>query len=598
MFIASCQIKNYKGFWDSEQINLTPGFNVVVGQNNAGKTALTEALSLQFQNNLHRSLNRHPDGYSSIQTTWNAEAYEAFRFLRKLKNFLITINSGEGANHAISRVQKYFENDFQIISDFSHGNFSSMTLADFQIGIGGNFWAMMTGDKIVTTNSGGPGTFHIHQIAGLLCQEAKQRLYVFRAERLNIHQCQIGTNPVLASDASNLAEVLHLLQSSNRYRFQRFVDGVRTVFPDIQDIAIAPVSSNIANIHVWFVDPKTERKDLAVPLSDCGTGVGQVLAMLYVVINSDEPRTILIDEPQSFLHPGAIRKLFEIFKREQNQKHQYIVTTHSPTVVTACGPCNVIMLYRKDSETKAKTIDMGETAELRLFLYEIGARLSDVFGADKILWVEGRTEELCFPRIVEQLVKMELLATEIIGVTHVGDLEGRHKKVVFEIYQKLCEGRGLLPPALGFCFDQEKLSPQEMEDLGKDSNGLIQFIPRRMYENYLLNPKGIAAILNEADTGKSAEATAETINEWLDQNRLSPKYIRASDNEEWLKRVDAANLLNDLFNGLTEARVRYDKIKHGLKLTDWIIANAPADFDELRDFLKRALKNNQSSAHG
>src|SRR6185369_12386335 len=114
------------------------------------------------------------------------------------------------------------------------------------------------------------------------------------------------------------------------------------------------------------------------------------------VISSDEPRTILIDEPQSFLHPGAIRKLFEIFKRERNQKHQYIVTTHSPTVVTACNPCNVIMLHRDDNETKVKTIDANETTDLKLFLSEIGARLSDVFGADKILWVEGRTEEICF----------------------------------------------------------------------------------------------------------------------------------------------------------------------------------------------------------
>jgi len=48
-----------------------------------------------------------------------------------------------------------------------------------------------------------------------------------------------------------------------------------------------------------------------VPLSESGTGVGQVLAILYVVFTSEYPRTIVIDEPQSFLHPGAVRKLFE-----------------------------------------------------------------------------------------------------------------------------------------------------------------------------------------------------------------------------------------------------------------------------------------------
>jgi ABC-type branched-subunit amino acid transport system ATPase component len=592
MFIESCQIKNYKGFRESGQIHFTPGFNVVVGQNNAGKTALTEALSLQFQNNPHRSLEKRPEGDSFINVMLKVAAPEAFYFLRNRGDFIVSQYGNESQTIAINRLQNYFENGFQISSEFATGGLKSTALVNFRSGQGGNFWAAVAGDKdkIEASRPVNPAHFPIGQIANVFCDEAKKRLYVFRAERLNIHQGQIGTASVLASDARNLAEVLHLLQSSNRHRFQRFVDDVRTVFPDIQDVAVTPVSNNLANINIWFVDPKTERKDLAIPLSDCGTGIGQVLAMLYVIIDSDKARTILIDEPQSFLHPGAIRKLFEIFKREQNQKHQYIVTTHSPTVVMACSPCNVIMLYRQDNETKAKTIDVNETADLRLFLSEIGARLSDVFGADKILWVEGRTEEICFKRIATQYLKIELLATEIIGVTHVGDLEGRHKKVIFEIYQKLCEGRGLLPPALGFCFDREKLSQADMEELTKDSNGLIQFIPRRMYENYLLNPKGIAAILNEVDAGKGTDVTEEQANEWLTKNRLSPNYIHSSDHNEWLKKVDAAKLLNGLFNDLTETRVRYDKLKHGEKLTDWIIQNSPADFDELSAFLKNVLR--------
>jgi hypothetical protein len=248
------------------------------------------------------------------------------------------------------------------------------------------------------------------------------------------------------------------------------------------------------------------------------------------------------------------------------------------------------MLYRQDNETKAKVINVGETAELRLFLSEIGARLSDVFGADRLLWVEGRTEEICFRSIVEKILKMELLGTEIIGVTHVADLEGRNKKVVLEIYEKLCRGRGLLPPALGFCFDREKLSQTEMEDLTRDSNGLIQFIPRRMYENYLLDPKAIAAILTESDKNRGASVTEQEVGGWLDKNKLNNSYISPPEHNEWLKKVDAAKLLKDLFNDLTETRVCFDKLKHGQKLTDWIIQNSPSDFEELGATLKTALQ--------
>ncbi len=56
MYLSSFRIENYKSFRTTDVISLTPGFNVIVGQNNAGKTALVEALSLTGGNVPHRSL--------------------------------------------------------------------------------------------------------------------------------------------------------------------------------------------------------------------------------------------------------------------------------------------------------------------------------------------------------------------------------------------------------------------------------------------------------------------------------------------------------------------------------------------------------------
>src|SRR5262245_6296655 len=44
-----CQLKiaNYKGFRSTDWLRFGPSFNVVVGQNNAGKTALLETLRLR-----------------------------------------------------------------------------------------------------------------------------------------------------------------------------------------------------------------------------------------------------------------------------------------------------------------------------------------------------------------------------------------------------------------------------------------------------------------------------------------------------------------------------------------------------------------------
>ena len=101
---------------------------------------------------------------------------------------------------------------------------------------------------------------------------------------------------------------------------------------------------------------------------------------------------IIIDEPQSFLHPGAVRKLLEIFQLPQYSHHQYILTTHSPEVIGSVQEKTVLLVERDDMRSEIKQIDSNCVNDLRLILSSVGARLSDVFGMENIIWVEGETE--------------------------------------------------------------------------------------------------------------------------------------------------------------------------------------------------------------
>ena len=591
MYIANCQIKSYKSFRNSDTVNFDKGFNVVVGQNNAGKSAFLEALSLRFENNPHRSIATDQIMGSSISFSVGVDAQEAFAFFRQFGPFALRHRPGLSNQAAMLLFEKHMLTGVRIAGTSNGTQIANQQIIGFtEVDAPATFFVEASAEAPNLVLSNNSRANQLIYLAAQILIQTQSRLYRFDAERLNIEESPISIEPILLPDARNLPGVLHLLQSKNKTRFMRFVRDVQTVFPDIRDITIVPVSINSVKISIWFVEPESEREDLAIALTDCGTGIGQVLAILYVVITSDFPRVILIDEPQSFLHPGAIQKLFTILKREEHRKHQFIVTTHSPTVVTAASPCNVILLRRRENESKAETIDINETNELRLFLSEVGARLSDVFGADRILWVEGRTEELCFRLIIKDILGLELLGTEIIGVTHVGDLEGRQKEVTIEIYKKLCKGKGLLPPAMGFCFDQEGRSAEEQKEMSEMSSGLVKFIPSRMYENFLLNPEAIAAVLSESDKNREKPLAVSDVSDWLNQNRLATRYIQAGDSAQWLQRVDSAKLLKDLFNALSDTRVAYDKVKHGVSLTTWIIRNARKDFDDLVNFLKEMLK--------
>jgi len=60
VYISSFRVVNFKSFSDSQEISLSPGFNVIVGQNNVGKTALLQAMTLRQNSQPHRSLATMP----------------------------------------------------------------------------------------------------------------------------------------------------------------------------------------------------------------------------------------------------------------------------------------------------------------------------------------------------------------------------------------------------------------------------------------------------------------------------------------------------------------------------------------------------------
>ena len=55
MRIDRFQIKNYMGFRKTEELSFSPAMNLIVGQNNVGKSSLLRALALKFSARPHRS---------------------------------------------------------------------------------------------------------------------------------------------------------------------------------------------------------------------------------------------------------------------------------------------------------------------------------------------------------------------------------------------------------------------------------------------------------------------------------------------------------------------------------------------------------------
>ncbi len=609
MYIAKFQVKNYKSFLSSQEVDLTSGFNVVVGQNNAGKTAFVEALSLHFGNKNHMSMKTSPspgvlldDSFiSTVQIAFQLAEGEAEQLLINARSsFYMPLREGTDLGSeatkflALLRQSEvlqciYQPNNFVTTYLESLGEVTDVTgLVEFRV-------------KIPQRQlEYAPNPYQISQInlsslyGTHLANILRDRIYLFSAERLNVSQSSFGTRTVLLPNASNLAEVLHHLQSSNSTRFRRLNQHVNIIFPEIKWVTVPPgPSNNEVRILLWSIDPDTERTDLAIPLSESGTGIGQVLAILYVVLTAEYPRTIIIDEPQSFLNPGAVRKLIEILK--QYAQHQFIITTHSPEVVSMVNPQTLFLLRKVEAETMIEQLDSTEAQDQKLLLSEVGVRLSDVFGADNILWVEGATEELSFPLIVEKVLRRPLQGTKIIGVIQTGDFESKHSAIVLQIYERLTKGNGLIPPAIGFIFDREGRSKQHQDDLIRRSQEKVVFLPRRMYENYLLNPNAISPVISQIEGFRDSPVTPEDVAHWLECNRSDKKYYDSNISEAertgegWIRNVHGAKLLADIFKEFSGSLIEYDKVKYGVALTEWIVEHTPIDLTEVANVIASKL---------
>jgi len=222
---------------------------------------------------------------------------------------------------------------------------------------------------------------------------------------------------------------------------------------------------------------------------------------------------------------------------------------------------------------------------------EVGAKLSDVFGADRILWVEGDTEEACFPLVLAS--HRAAVGTNIVGVKHTGDFSSKRISVetIVGIYQKLSKGNALLPPAVGFVFDRESRTQPQMDDITARSQNSVRFLPRRMYENYLLAPMALTDVMNSLENFSPAPITTEQVNAWLTSKGGNAKYVSPPNpsivvtDEDWLRTVDGANVLLDLFQDLSETRYSYDKVIHSVQLTQWLLTYDAGRLAELKTFL-------------
>lgn len=258
MYISKFNINNYKSYFKSGDLNLNQGINIITGQNNAGKTALLQSLSLKFPYQPHKSTKTLPTAISSITD-------------RSIANIEFTISREDLATYVFDHFtefsipempgvlpqmlegqfffNRYLKDENVISCKIQEGQVVSVDLPLLHTSNNNINNTFQVDKKNQSLRSGGSRTSGKSSFAKIV-ELIQQRIYCFQAERLNISKYAFGVNSILNTDASNLSEVLNILQG-DKIRFERYNTYIRKVFPQIFQISTRPQPNNQVEIVIW-----------------------------------------------------------------------------------------------------------------------------------------------------------------------------------------------------------------------------------------------------------------------------------------------------------------------------------------------------------
>lgn len=598
MRIESIRVFGFQSFSDSGVIGFTDGINLVVGQNNAGKSALLRAMQPGLADDRHRTPAAWDDSQLAPPEVQIAIVIGGEDLRREvLRGGQLFIPFPEGTNFRGYANDYLDQVDIPLLLTHRPGTeFSASYPSHRQFdwnGQGAQFSAVVGGGggRITISHTTGGHDSIPHYAFRLWNRD----MFYFSAERMNVGESAPHHVTRLVPNASNLPAVLLTLAGDRGDLFQRLIRHLREIFPTVGNLSVRPRPDGNIEVRVWPTEAM-ERVELSFPLLQSGTGVAQVISILTAVLTVDHA-VLIIDEMNSFLHPAAVKGLLRILQTEYTN-HQYIISTHAPEVISFSNPRTVHLLKRNGYESTVKKLNLGEIDAFREVAEHLGVSMSDVFAADRIIWVEGPTEELCFPLLYGYITGNPIpRGTIFTSVMATGDFlaKRRDRELIYQIYKRLSQTAVPLVVSFAFSFDSENLSDSDKSKMVEDSRGAMHFLPRRLIECYLINPLAIADFISERDTHVTEAIDAESVAAALKAHAESERFMIEEwagdlDDPDWLARVDAANLIATTCAELSEHRVTFNKKDDTLALLRSVQAINPDQLSELSEYVHSLVR--------
>ncbi len=180
----------------------------------------------------------------------------------------------------------------------------------------------------------------------------------------------------------NLWSVLRNLEGRRQLddRYATIMTYMAEAFPNFDGLVIEPSSPN--TLYASFLERGRRKPILASGISD---GHLQLLILLTALFSEGRDRysLMLIDEPETSLHPWAIAVLAKAIKEATERwGKQVILATHSPVLISQFDPDQILTVEQEDGRTRMTRLSEVEEIKDLLQEYAPGSLyMSEMVGA-------------------------------------------------------------------------------------------------------------------------------------------------------------------------------------------------------------------------
>lgn len=223
-----------------------------------------------------------------------------------------------------------------------------------------------------------------------------------------------------------------------------------------------------------------------------GSGLQMWLQIIWFICRSRGCETVILDEPDVYMHPDMQLKILKIAKKKFKQ---VIIATHSIEIISSVSPRNIITI---DKESR-KMRYAGDLEVVQDIVDDIGGNynlsLINLNNSNKCLFVEGKDikilqkfYDVCYPLSTKSIESIPYLP--LGGFKKLNEAFGTAK-----LFYEQTKGKYNCFAILDSDYYTEN-QLEEQERKAKENNLNLHIWKKKEIENYLINPKVLFRLIN------------------------------------------------------------------------------------------------------